>query len=393
MNINSTNTDGLEIPPFQGDYAKAVFLSRYEKYFQLHDDNKYALYFTYECGITDVNKYHAALFKEGYVIDAPMYKCYEVYTIDELKSLLDELGEIKKGNKGELINRIINNSNMKFVQENCPKNVFVLTEKGTSFVSEHEDYIKLHKYLPEYVSEFINNYNEKNSFYDTVEKIISEWMNSNKKNLVSYGYRKLSKAYADDNDREHSLEMLLRMIYVDLNGITGHAYISLYIDHAYGEEKLKELFSDIVRLNTDDILSIDKYKDIYNDSIVHNIYKQELPIHICDEQLFIYIINSILDGTYNEDVVQNKLKKAFNKMIEELFQNRTSLTSQSTESNENIIKTPWYKKAGWIIASLILLYPLGLFLMWKYTDWALKTKKIASIAFGIWYVLALIIGL
>ena len=41
MNINSTNTDGLEIPPFQGDYAKAVFLSRYEKYFQLHDDNKY----------------------------------------------------------------------------------------------------------------------------------------------------------------------------------------------------------------------------------------------------------------------------------------------------------------------------------------------------------------
>ena len=178
--------------------------------------------------------------------------------------------------------------------------------------------------MPEYVSEFINNYNGKNSFYDTVEKIISEWMNSNKKNLASYGYRKLSKAYADDNDREHSLEMLLRMIYVDLNGITGHAYISLYIDHTYGEEKLKELFSDIVRLNTDDILSIVKYKDIYNDSIVHNIYKQELPIQICDEQLFIYIINSMLDGTYNEDIVQRKLKKAFNKTIDDILQQRNA---------------------------------------------------------------------
>ena len=79
---------------------------------------------------------------------------------------------------------------------------------------------------------------------------------------------------------------------------------------------------------------------------------------------------------------------------------KTSSRKTSTKNYSNNVDTeyeyipsiPWYKKVGWIIASLILLYPLGLFLMWKFTDWTPKTKKIASIAFGIWYVLALIIG-
>ncbi len=34
----------------------------------------------------------------------------------------------------------------------------------------------------------------------------------------------------------------------------------------------------------------------------------------------------------------------------------------------------WYQKTGWIIALLILIFPVGLFLMWKYTNWK-KTGK------------------
>lgn len=34
----------------------------------------------------------------------------------------------------------------------------------------------------------------------------------------------------------------------------------------------------------------------------------------------------------------------------------------------------WYEKTGWIIVLLILFFPVGLFLMWKYTEWNKKVK-------------------
>ncbi len=43
----------------------------------------------------------------------------------------------------------------------------------------------------------------------------------------------------------------------------------------------------------------------------------------------------------------------------------------------------WYQKTGWIIAWLILFFPAGLFLMWKYSDWKkpIKIGVSAVIAF------------
>ena len=97
----------------------------------------------------------------------------------------------------------------------------------------------------------------------------------------------MSKAYSDENDREHALEMLLRMIYIDLSGLCSYNYFSLYENHSCSSKKLKELFPEFIILNTDDILTIVKYKDVYNDSIVSTVYEQELPICICNKELFI----------------------------------------------------------------------------------------------------------
>lgn len=49
----------------------------------------------------------------------------------------------------------------------------------------------------------------------------------------------------------------------------------------------------------------------------------------------------------------------------------------------------WYQKTGWIIALIILFFPVGLFLMWKYTDWK-KPVKFAVTAFILFFA---IIGL
>ncbi|KKQ73706.1 MAG: Surface lipoprotein-related protein [Candidatus Woesebacteria bacterium GW2011_GWB1_38_5b] len=47
----------------------------------------------------------------------------------------------------------------------------------------------------------------------------------------------------------------------------------------------------------------------------------------------------------------------------------------------------WYQKTGGIIALLVLFFPIGLFLMWKYADWGNKTKWIITSAFGLLFVI------
>jgi hypothetical protein len=50
----------------------------------------------------------------------------------------------------------------------------------------------------------------------------------------------------------------------------------------------------------------------------------------------------------------------------------------------------WYQKTGWIIALLILFFPAGAFLMWKYTSWNNIIKWVASVFFGIIFIIAVV---
>lgn len=45
---------------------------------------------------------------------------------------------------------------------------------------------------------------------------------------------------------------------------------------------------------------------------------------------------------------------------------------------ENKTSLQWYKRTPVIIALLIFLFPIGLFLMWRYTNWDKKTKWIVT---------------
>lgn len=52
---------------------------------------------------------------------------------------------------------------------------------------------------------------------------------------------------------------------------------------------------------------------------------------------------------------------------------------------------PWYKKTGWIIVLLIFFWPVGLILMWKYTNWSKKTKQIVSAVIAVYALFGLYI--
>lgn len=54
--------------------------------------------------------------------------------------------------------------------------------------------------------------------------------------------------------------------------------------------------------------------------------------------------------------------------------------SSSTPPKKNNDKK-WYQKTGWIIFFLIFFFPIGLFLMWKYSSWKKPVKGIVSALF------------
>lgn len=52
------------------------------------------------------------------------------------------------------------------------------------------------------------------------------------------------------------------------------------------------------------------------------------------------------------------------------------------KSNNNNNGKKWYQKTGWIIAWLIIFFPIGIFLMWKYSDWKKAIKIAVTTFFG-----------
>ena len=63
-------TNNPDIPPLQGDYAKAIFLWAHSKASPIKDNDSYARYFLYECGIRNAAKYHRELITAGYFEEA-----------------------------------------------------------------------------------------------------------------------------------------------------------------------------------------------------------------------------------------------------------------------------------------------------------------------------------
>lgn len=48
----------------------------------------------------------------------------------------------------------------------------------------------------------------------------------------------------------------------------------------------------------------------------------------------------------------------------------------------------WYQKTGWIIALLIIFFPAGLFLMWKYAGWGKVPKIFVTCIIGIIFIIS-----
>lgn len=312
-------TNDPDIPPFQGDYAKAIFLWAHSKASPVKGNDGYARYFLYECGIRNAAKYHHELIAEGYFEEASIQQTLNALKATELKEILAELGQSTTGKKDALIERIANNADSSIIVRYCPEKQYVLSALGQSFLDLHDDYVMVHKHKnwgidwKEYDAHKIAG----RSYYDTMWAIFNEQLLHNPRDFGRSQYLFMHQLLTEEGKREQALQMLLRVLYIDLSGTEGMQWYDMYRQGLYKEKDVRECFSIAIMLAPGILNTIKDFADIYSDTFVENIYEQRLPVQICEKKLFLAIVHSILEGTYDQEATEEKLKRAYYKFLRE----------------------------------------------------------------------------
>ena len=309
-----------DIPPYQGDYAKTVFLWAHDKASPIRHNDDYPRYFLFECGISNPASYHKKLIQEGYFIKASKASSLNALKVTELKEILTTIGQPTTGKKDALIERILSTADEISLNSFCKEELFVLSETGEDFLVQHNNYIQLHKHKNWGIDwqEFDANYRPGFSFYDVVWGILNKRVIQDRRNFGRGEYLFMYQLLAEEGKRERAIEMLLRVLYIDLSGVLGMSCFDLYKSGMYSKKELYEYFNVAIMIAPGIINPISEFKDVYSDEIVDRLYEQKLPIQLCDKNLFLTLIHSILEGTYDEAAIENKLKSSYNKFIQML---------------------------------------------------------------------------
>lgn len=312
-------TNDPDIPPLQGDYAKTVFLWAHSKASPIKDNDSYARYFLYECGIRNAAKYHRELITAGYFEEATAEQALNALKVTELKEILTAIGESTSGKKDALICRIVNNADASVIARYCPEKLYMLSEMGQAFLREHDDYVMVHKHKNWGVDwkEYDRHKRPGWSYYDTMWAIFNEQLANNPRDFGRSQYLYMYQLLNEECKREQALQMLLRVLYIDLSGVEGMQWYDMFRQGFYKEKEVRECFSIAIMLAPGILNPIRDFEDIYSDAIVDHIYEQKLPVQICEKKLFLTIVHSVLDGSYDQEATEEKLKRAYYKYLRE----------------------------------------------------------------------------
>lgn len=319
-NANSVVKEKYDIPQLQGDYAKTIFLWSNQKASAIKDKKDYAKYFLHECGIQDASEYHKNLISEGYFKETPIETKLLSLKVTDLKTLLKDVGESTTGKKAELVKNILQYVPLDVIEKACPEKMYELSDKGLDFLKVHHDYVLLHKYSRWDVNwqEYNKKHQNGESFYDTMWRIFNQRIMKDTHLFGRTEYYNMYQLLAEEGKRKNALEMLLRVLYIDLSGVEALDNFRLYKQGYYTKQDLKEYYGVAFMLAPGIIYPIAEFVDVYHEAVVDKIYEQKLPVQLCDKVLFKKIINAIMDDTYNEEKTEKELKKSYYKLIDNI---------------------------------------------------------------------------
>ena len=243
-----------------------------------------------------------------------------MFKLPELKDMLRELNQPISGKKAVLIERILKNAEDGFLYAHVPETVYKLSSEGAVFLQEHDAYVQIHKNKNWGVSwqEYDRYAKPGQDYLTTMWIIFNTQLKRSKPEESRNLYYYLYSILLEQGKRSDALEMLLRVLYLDMSGIHAKDIIDLYRQKIYTKKQLKEYANVVAMLAPGIIYPLEKFKDIYDSEMIDVLYMWKLPIQICDKELFQKIIESAVSGTYDEEQATKKLRAAYNKFVDQL---------------------------------------------------------------------------
>ena len=263
---------------------------------EILEPTNYPKYFYYNYGIKNCKEFHKILIQENFLRRASLEEYLNSKKVIELKEILNTNNLKKTGNKKELISRIMTEVDPSRIKSNIV--TYNLTEKGFNFLKENNYILSLTKTSIS-LEEFEIVKRELGDSYTFGEivcyifkkRCIEEFKNKD------YGlYRntilEIANFFKLENNPKKELEYLLKVTYSDLSGNSNQGIVDdkelLFIPVGERIFKLKEYFS------TD---------------LIEKCYEINFPFHYCSKEIFREIINDILIGVNEKNILEKYLPK------------------------------------------------------------------------------------
>lgn len=307
------------IPSLQGNYAKAIFLNAYSSPSPIKEKSDYQSYLLYECGINDAPAYHRQMIKEGYLREASSEEKLTYLKVADLKDILREYGLSSSGNKQQLIYRLFNEVGEEIIKNYCSQAMYTIAAKGKLYLDNNQDYIRLHKHRDWDINwkEFDIHKKPGYSFSDTVWEIFNERILKSS-DFGRSQYYMMYQLLLEENKRKQACRIILHVLYLDLSGVYSRDALRLYKsgilkkDELYGTLSVTPFFTPFV------ICPIVELKDVFDIKYIDRIYEHRLPFNICNKELFIEIVESLIYGTFDEVYYTKRLEEQCKKLVASL---------------------------------------------------------------------------
>lgn len=308
----------IEIPPLQGDYAKANFLNLFSKPKQFMKNGEYAQYFLYEMGIRNCEQYGRELIAAGYLSPIEGAAAYENYKLPELKSMLEQLGLPVSGKKAALIDRIMSCGDPDFIKNHTPKDMYQLSDMGRAFVEQHDAYVQIHRHRNNGISwQEYDKVADKNADYLTnMWKIFNQKLS--RASLIEQRsiYLNMHNIMNEEGKNSDALELLLKVLYIDFSGHQFPEMYDLYRRKIYSKSQLLDMFNVVIMVAPGLLEYLNKFKDFYDSEMIDVLYSWRLPVQITKKEVFETVVECYMNGSLNYDGVCKTLQLEYNKFVD-----------------------------------------------------------------------------
>ena len=265
-------------------YAKTLFLYANNSCKKVGNKKDYVGYIEYECGIINPNLYHNQLIGEGYFVKASPKDRLSLLKVPELKEILRNNGKELKGNKEDLINRIIAEVEPNHINVLSDINeYYILSDKGKSFLKENNDFVEIHRHqswaitLEEY-SNAIKGVTYKQKFNDIAWKIFNERIlkfDVNDFSNLRFNYFHMGELLLDEGKFQQALNLFLYCLIYDFSGAESldviNNYKSIYVPfNVSSPEFLIKLLNEVFNAT---IFDFDKLQEDFKKMKINYILK------------------------------------------------------------------------------------------------------------------------